>query len=294
MKIGITGASGFVGSHLIKRFQKLDHNLSLISRSGKLDSIKSERVEIFKGTVDDIDALEKAFTGCDIVYHLVGLIVETRENSFEQTVSVGTQKVVEAAKKAGVTRIVYISALGTSENAKTAYHRTKYKAEQAIINSGIDYVIFRPSVIYGPGDGFVSMLSSIIRKAPMTPVIGDGKYLLQPVSIDDLTLACERILNRPQAWRKIIDIAGEERLEYLEILNIIKSVLKINRPNFFIPITVMKFIGLILEKIMKPAPLTKDQMIMLEMGNIGDITSMKGLLEIDPKKFEIELLKYMR
>ena len=184
--------------------------------------------------------------------------------------------------------------MGTSVDAKSKYHQTKYIAEKAIISSGLDWVIFRPSVVYGPGDGFISMLTKMIKLLPFTPVIGSGRYKLQPFFIDDLTDAMVQGLSVEYAKGKIFDVGGARQLEYLEILTILKRVLGKKRVNFYMPTLVMKKIAALLELFLSPAPLTRDQLIMMEAGNIGDNGQLNRIFGISPIEFERGLLKYMR
>jgi len=291
VKVAVTGASGFVGRHLVRQLLVDGHEVTALYHSVPLDLPK---VESRQGSVEDTHSLAIAFEGQQAVFHLVGLIAETRTQTFESTVAQGTRNVVEACRRVGVKKLLYLSALGTSPYARTKYHRTKHRAEQAIIASGIDYVIFRASVIYGPGDGFVSLLTGLIKKLPFTPVIGSGRYRLQPIFIDDLTRAMSTALEAGQVSRKIIDLAGPEILEYLQILDIIKVTLRRKRMNFFIPLALMRPMAFVLEKLMKPAPLTRDQLTMMEMGNTGDITRMREMFGVNPISFEDGLKTYMR
>ena len=294
MRIIVTGGTGFVGRKLVNRLLAKDHSVTVIARREPAEDIFDADVTFLAGSVHDPISLEGAFQGADVVYHLVGIIAETKTDTFEKTVAQGTRNVVDACLRTKVTKLLYLSAMGTSIEAPTAYHRTKFAAEQAVTASGIDFVIFRPSVIFGPGDGFVSLLTRLIKMSPVTPVIGDGKYKLQPVYIDDVVLAMVQSLATPEAIGKIIELGGPEKLEYLEILNIIKRVLGKSRVNFHIPIWVMKPIAVCLEKIIKPAPITRDQLAMMKMGNTGDIELMMKLFVIDPVSFEDGLRKYLR
>lgn len=294
MRIAITGASGFIGSNIVKRLLQDNHQLTLLSHRANPQTSAMPNVKTVAGSTDNDDSLKSAFSGADVIIHLVGIIVETRTKSFQKTVIEGTQNVIQAAQQVGVSKIVYLSALGTSDKAQTKYHKSKYAAERAIINSGLEFIIFRPSLVYGAGDGFVSMLSSQIKKLPFAPVIGSGKYLFQPIYIDDLCEAVGRCLTNSNCLGKIIDLAGDERLEYLEILDNIKKALGKKRMNFHIPLTVMRFVARFLEMFLKPAPVTVDQMTMLEMGNIGDNSFMKNEFNIQPIKFSVGLGKYLR
>ena len=294
MKIAVTGGTGFIGRNLVARLVGDGHQLTVLARHTILPKASFDSVDFVEGSVTQPETLPAALNGADIVYHLVGIIAETATNTFQKTIVGGTENVVETCLAAGVRRIIYLSAMGVTANAVTNYHKTKYCAEQTVINSGLEHVIFRPSVVYGEGDGFVSMLRRMIRVSPVTPVVGTGRYPLQPVYIDDLIEAMAGALTVETARNKIIEIGGPEKLEYMEILNIIKRVLGKSRMNIRIPIGVMRLIAGLLEKVMTPAPLTRDQLAMMEMGNTGDISDMKKLFSIDPIKFEDGLRKYLR
>ena len=294
MKVAVTGASGFVGQHLVKRLLDDNHEVTALIRSGRLEESLSRRVNEYYGSVEDTASMVAAFGGQEAVIHLVGLIAETKTKTFEKTVAQGTANLVDACRAAGIRKIVFLSALGTAPNAQTKYHRTKYAAEQVISKSGLDFTILRASVIFGPGDGFISLLSRLISKMPFTPVIGDGRYQLQPIFIDDLTRSMAGALAAKEASGEIIDLAGPEKLEYLEILDILKSVMGKRKMNFFVPVALMRPMAFLLEKLMKPAPLTRDQLVMMEMGNTGDITKMRELLGIEPTSLENGLRTYMR
>ena len=210
MKIGITGGFGFVGKHLLTRLAKEQYQLVLLSNRNRDLPDDEQDIAIKSGMVEDVPSLIEAFKGCDTIIHLVGLIAETKTKTFDKTVVLGTGNVVTAAKKTGVKQLIYLSALGTNQQAGSRYHQTKYQAEQAIMNSGLNYTILRPSVIYGPGDGFISLLTKMINRSPITPVIGDGRYRLQPVFINDVTEALMQSISNESVKNTIITLAGPE------------------------------------------------------------------------------------
>lgn len=294
MRVAVTGGTGFVGRNLVGRLVAEGHDVTILTHRGSAEGIFDAQPRLVRGSISDIASLKAAFEGNQAVYHLVGIIAETKTQTFEKTVVEGTTNVVEACRQSGVNRLIYLSAMGTGENVPSKYHQTKYLAEQTVRASGIDYVIYRPSVIYGLGDGFVSMLTNMVTSLPITPVVGKGKYKLQPVYIDDVVFALAQGLTNERALNQTIEIGGPDQLEYVQILSIIKKVLNKSRLNFHIPVWVMKAAASVLEKILRPAPITRDQLIMMEMGNIGDISKMKELFLIDPIEFEQGLRKYLR
>ncbi len=291
MKIGITGATGFVGSHLLKRITEQNHDVKILVHENRNSHGYGDNVELCYGSIDDVNSLKAFCEGLDALYHLVGIIAETKTKTFEKTVALGTKNIVNAAIEKKVKKFVYLSAVGTSEESLSKYHQTKFIAEQAVIKSQIPFVIFRPSILYGQGDGFISMLVQLIRYSPFVPVIGTGKYKMQPLYIDDLTTMMTSVENTEN---EIIEVGGPEKLEYLKILDILKKVLGKKRMNFFLPTLFMKFVASLLERIVKPAPITKDQLLMMELGSTCDLTKMNKLFSIDPVSLEDGLQKYMR
>jgi len=286
VKIAVTGATGFVGRNLVNRLLKENHEVTVLTNRKPAQDFFGGKVREISGSVHNPSELLPLFQEIQVVYHLVGIIAENRTNTFQKTVAEGTKNVVTACHRAGVKRIIYLSALGASESAQTAYHKTKYLAEQSVKSSGLEWVIFRASIIYGKGDGFLTIMSKVIRVLPFVPIFGNGKYKLQPIHIDDLTEALAQAAVNPNAIGQIIDLGGPEQLEYLQVMNYIKKAMGKRRLNFHIPFGVIKPVAALMELFLKPAPLTKDQLTMLKMGNTGDISKMKELFGIEPIRFE--------
>ncbi|PKK84935.1 MAG: NAD-dependent dehydratase [candidate division Zixibacteria bacterium HGW-Zixibacteria-1] len=294
MKIAVTGASGFIGRNLVAELSGRGHSLRLLSHRRQPAADSGHSVEIVEANVHDSDSLSEAFKNIEVVYHLVGIIAETRRLTFDKTVVEGTYNVVSACREQGVKRLIYLSAAGASADARSKYHQSKWKAEEAVRNSGLDYTIFRPSVVFGEGDGFVGMLVGMIGRFPLIPVIGNGRYELQPVYINDLTKVMSDTLENRQTVNRIFEIGGPEVLEYRQIITILKRVLNKRRGSLYLPLWLMKINAAILEKIMKPAPVTKDQLIMLEAGNRADNSRLIKIFDIKLTSFEDGIRKYMR
>jgi NADH dehydrogenase len=286
VKVAVTGGTGFVGRHLVNRLLKDNHEITVLTHLKSADNLFASKVRLVSGSVDSTAEMVPAFQGAAMVFHLIGIIAETRTKTFEKTVAQGTRNVMTACREAGVKKIFYLSALGTSSNAVNAYFRTKFVAEETVKDSRLNWTIFRPSIIYGQGDGFLTLISKLIKLSPIVPIFGSGNYRMQPVYIDDLTEAMAKAALMPGSNGQTIDIGGPERLEYVTVINKIKKALKKKRLNIHIPFAVITPVAALLEKLLKPAPLTKDQLSMLKMGSVGDITAMRTLLGIEPRKFE--------
>ena len=137
----------------------------------------------------------------------------------------------------------------------------------------------------------MTIMSKIIRGLPFVPIFGDGKYKLQPIHIDDVAEAMAQAAINTKAVGQIIDLGGPEQLEYVQVISYLKKALGKKRSNFHIPLGVIRPVAGLMELFLKPAPLTRDQLTMLKMGNTGDISKMKSLFGIEPIRFENGLKK---
>lgn len=273
MKVFLTGATGFVGKGILARLQQEGYSSVCLVRPGsqKNRSMKEDGrdgVAWAAGDLFDPPSLAAAMQDCDAVIHLVGIIREQpgKGVTFSRVHVEGTRNVLEAAKQAGIKRFVHMSALGARENATSAYHRTKYAAEQLVQNSGIPHVIFRPSVIFGPGDEFVNMLADLVRM-PVTPVIGDGSYPLQPVARETVADVFVQALTLDSAVNRIYETGGPAPISYGQILDEIGAVIGKSRVRkAHIPLGLMKPVVNLMEGF-SFFPITNTQLTMLLEGN---------------------------
>jgi uncharacterized protein YbjT (DUF2867 family) len=293
-KIAVLGGSGFIGTHLTLFLLQMGYRLRLLHHRTDPDYVSPRgQIESVPGSIDDQESLERCFAGCSRVYHLVGIIAETRTNTFQRTVAEGTRRVVDAARKAGVKKIFYLSALGASDDAEIAYFRTKWEAEQAVRESGLGYTIFRPSIVYGVRDEFINKIASMVKYLPVVPVIGDGRYRFQPVYVEELAAIMAHASRLDRTNGKIYEVGGPEQLTYMEILDIIKRVLGRKRLTVHIPISWVMMAAAVTEKVLKPAPLTRDQIRMLEKESVCDNTVVEKEFGVTFSRFELQLQKYL-
>ncbi len=209
MRILVTGATGFIGRHLVQALGRQHHDLVLTSRTPKagtgghdwrtIDFAKAHSPDDWRDLVENID----------LVINAVGIFKPTRSQSFVALHDRAPRALFEASKRAGVKRIIQISALGTDESATSAYHLSKQRADDALARLGVEWVVLRPSLIIGDGGEswrFFKALASL----PVTPVIGDGTQPLQPVAIEDVTKAVLASIHRPEAVGCQINLVGAE------------------------------------------------------------------------------------
>src|SRR5262249_33944034 len=154
----LTGGNGFVGSHLTRELVRLGHEVVQIARNPRPseETQSNPLVSFFPASIDDEDALAKAFEGSASVAHLAGINREIETQTYERIHVEGTRKVVAAVKRAGVKKIVLSSFLRARPNCGSAYHESKWASEEIVRNSGLDYTILKAGVIYGHGDQMLS------------------------------------------------------------------------------------------------------------------------------------------
>ncbi len=220
MKILVTGGTGFVGSGVRRELLALGHDLRLLLRpvsAGKIDA--REGVEVIEGNVLDSHACLRATQDCDAVVHMVGIRREFPQEGFtyEAMHTEATYAVIDAARRNGVQRAVFMSGLGAHKDATSGYHRTKAESEEIVKSSGMRWTIFRPSVIFGPGDEFHPLIADLVHRS-IVPVIDGGKALLQPVSLRNVAGPVARSLTMPETQGKVFEVGGPERYAFVDIM----------------------------------------------------------------------------
>ncbi len=303
MKILVTGATGFVGREILQQLHSSGHAIRVLARDANSLSAKNAasrcNAEIHAGDVLRPVTLESGMTGIDAVIHLVGIISEVAEQTFEHVHTDGTRNIVTAAKRAGVKRFVQMSALGTRPNAASRYHQTKWAAEELVRASGLDWTIFRPSIIYGPGDLFVNLFANMSRLSPVIPVMGSGQGKLQPVPVRDVARCFVQSLTEPRSIGQTYNVCGRDAFTFHQILDQILEVTDRRRMKLQLPLPLARLMAAALEflfgKVLhRSPPLNRDQLILLQEDNVGDGRPASELFGLKPVSFRAEIAGYLR
>jgi NADH dehydrogenase len=264
----VTGAAGFVGPHVVHtlRAQELPVR-ALVRNRARGSRLATWGAELVEGDVTDPSSLRAALAGVDTVVHLVSIIKGAR-GDFERVMAQGTRNLVAAAQEAGVRRIVLSSALGVDERTKdrVPYFAAKWEMEKAVKASGLEYVIFRPSFIFGKDGGALPTFVRLARFAPVTPIVGPGTQRLQPIWVEDVAAYYARALELPEASGRTFEIGGPDAPTWNEFWDRLKRVLGSRRPSVHLPFAVMRIQAALTEKL-PGAPVTRDQLTMLELGD---------------------------
>jgi NADH dehydrogenase len=217
--------------------------------------------------VTDPESLVRAASGCDVVVHLVAIIAGSPED-YERVMAQGTRSLVSAAKAAAVRRFVLMSALGVTEETKslTPYYGAKWAMEQAVEQSDLEYVIFRPSFVFGPGGGAITEFARLVRRLPAIPVVGSGERRLQPIYVDDVAAFFDRAVDLPEAANRTFELGGPEVVTWNELWARLAKALGKRRPTVHLPVGLLRAQAVVMEKLPKPL-VTRDQLTMLEAGD---------------------------
>jgi NADH dehydrogenase len=279
-KVFVTGGSGFVGSSVIAALLRAGHAVHALTNKRPLPPQPS--LTSFRGDLFDPASLDTAMASCDAVIHLVGIIMEhpARGITFERMHHQGTVAVVDAAKRNGIRRFVQMSALGVRPDAVSEYHKTKFRAEQYLRASGLDFTIFQPSLIHGPRGDFMKMEATWARGRapaplffqPFMPYFGGSRAgLLQPVYVEDVARAFVEALDKPETIGQTYPLAGPDQITWPQLHAIVaEAVVGHRRLIASIPIPIAKL--LVATGIAPVLGFNRDQLIMSQENNTADMT----------------------
>lgn len=289
----VTGASGFVGRHLLPRLQDRGHRVRGLCRTPPSEPPPA-RLGWWRCDIVRADRLAGAAEGCDVVVHLAG-VTESGEHGFRSVHVTGTRNVVAEAERAGVKRFIQVSTVGAQADARSEFCRTKFQAEGVVRQCGLEYVIFRPSVIYGPDDHFTTALALLLRRLPVFPVLGIGGMRLQPVSIEDVTDVLAQAVERPDVVGRTFEVAGPERLKFTKIVRIVARQLDLRRPIVQLPSPLSGVALTLMDRLGLPAPLTPQQLDLLRESSLLSRREnpLRTVFRVEPLPFRVAVADYL-
>ena len=216
IRIVVVGASGFVGKNLRKFLHEL--NLDVLAISRKNFRKHASEVKITSTNLLE-PKLQSKLKNYDALIHLIGIGRQTPKSTFEEINLNLTKDVIKTCKNVGIKKIIFISGLGVSRSNKSDYFVSKYKAEREIINSGLDYTIFRASYIMGKTDYLTKALSRQMKKGTIV-IPGSGKYRLQPIFVLDVAKIILEAILWKKFSKKIIDLVGPQKISFEDFVKL--------------------------------------------------------------------------
>jgi NADH dehydrogenase len=268
VKVLVTGGTGYVGQHVVHALRAQERPVrALVRDPRRAAALAGLGCELAGGDVTDPQSLRRAVEGCQVVVHLVA-IRRGRPADFERIMAQGTRDLLAAARDAGVSRFVHMSAAGTSEStaAVVPYFRAKWETEQLVRDSGLEHVIFRPSFVFGPDGGVLPLFVRQVRYSPVTPVVGSGLHRVQPIWVDDVAEFFAAAVDKPEAAKRIFELGGPDVVTWNELYARIAKVLGKRRGRLNLPTGLIRGVATATERL-PGAPITRDELAMIEIGD---------------------------
>ena len=292
VKIAVVGATGFVGSHLIPYLVASGHRVIAISRSGRrlpdwTDEVEARAADI---TADDLD---EPLAGADGVVHLAAIPRETGGRRFDDVNVRGTRRVVQAAERIGVSRFVHLSVLGVADDPKLAYLYSKWRGEQAVRSSELDWIVLRPSLMFGTGDGLFNLVKTTLRwwSPGVVAIPGSGDTRFQPLSADDLAIAVEKSLTDADRSRTVYELGGPAYLSYRDIVDEVMRVTGMRRLRVGVPIPLISALTAVTDRVLPIFPVSHDQIASLQRPNYTELDAFERAFGVEPRPVDLSYLR---
>lgn len=282
MRVLVTGATGFVGRHVVPALIEAGHSVRAIARGRHRVALPVD-AELVRGSVTDPDLLRQAADGMDACVHLVAIIVERGEETFSLVNHLGTAAVVRALADAGVERLVHQSALGASPDPRFPYLRSKWMGEEAVRSSGLDWTVLRPSVLFGPGAGFFRPIVWTLRWMPVYPLPAGGRTRFRPLAVSDLAGCIVRALEGA-ASKETVDLGGPDELTFRQIAEVCAHALGKRRAMLPVPVWAARPFAAT-QRFRREPLVTNPQLDMVALDNTCDPADLERAFGFPPQSF---------
>ena len=282
-RLVVLGGTGFIGSHLLAQLANDGHRITVLSRNREqrrainvLPNVRTISTDVY-----DRKSLETHIAGHDAVINLVGILNETGGNTFTHAHVDLTATLIAACRQAGVRRIHLMSSLNAGNKAST-YLKTRGEAEAQVRNSGLDWTIYRPSVVYGEGDSLVSRFLKLLKMGPVLP-LARPHAVFAPVFVGNVAAAIRRCLDDRASIGQIFELYGPDNLELVALVRRIRDAAGLRR--FVLPLPdALGHLQAIAAELIPGKPFSRDNFRSLGVDSVG---SRDGLAElgITPRRF---------
>lgn len=286
MRILITGATGQIGKKLTAALENSGHQVRILIRNSQpSQKTFSNKTEFAIGDLQNTETLEKALVNVNTIIHLAAITHTNDHESYYRINTKGTENILRAAEKKGISNFIFISSRTASAEGG-AYAHSKLLAEEAVKKTALNWVILRPSEVYGAStEEAISKLVNIIKISPVVPIIGDGNYLLNPVHVDDLIQTIAVITYNNVYSKKIYNIAGPEEISYNNLVDKIAKIFNLKRTKIHIPVSLAEHAAYLFS-LLGMNILVRDQIPRLLSPKTGNITEAKNDLGFNPRSLE--------
>lgn len=287
----ITGTTGYIGRHLVARLVEKGERPRCLVRNLRraADILPADKVDLAQGDTTNMTSLETAVEGIDTIVHAAFITADHKQssgNQYEATNVQGTSHLIAAAKAAGVKRIIEISGLGTRPDKPGSYMQGRYLAEKMLKESGLDWTIIQPSVLFGKDAPFIKGLADLIRTSPVVPLIGGGKVMFQPIYVEDVVTVIMQVLDDPaRTNNKTYTIGGPAYYSFTQIIDALMHAMHKRRIKAPAPSSLVGLGSAVMEMVLPKPPLTKAAMTLFTFDNTTDLNSVERDFGFAPMSF---------
>ncbi|MCY4145137.1 MAG: NAD(P)H-binding protein [Chloroflexi bacterium] len=295
----VTGATGLVGRHLIRRLMRAAVPLRCLLTERQLrrlpwDAAAPYAPEIVVGSLQDDEASFRAVTGCHAVIHLSNAFWWGGQRDLDRLERVGTANLATAARASRVGRIITVSQLGASPSSAYSLHRVKGQMESLLRNSGVAYTIIRSGIVYGPEDAFINHIAGMLRLNPLFFFMpGRGEAVLHPIYIDDLVEALYRSLSRVRLVDATVEIGGAEYMSLLDLIRTVMRVTGMRRAIVPLPPYLLRATAGFYSLLLPRALMTSQWLDILAANRAAPLSAVFDYFGFLPRRFEETLLDYL-
>ncbi len=294
----ITGAAGYIGRHLVARLVAQGERPRCLvrdmNRAKKI--LPADKVELVQGATTSPASLDAAVQGIDTIVHAAFLTADRKQsagNEYEKTNVQGTANLLKAAKRAGVKRIIEMGGLGTKPDKPGSYMQGRYLAEKMLKESGLDWTIIQPSVLFGKDAPFIKGLADLIRTAPIVPLIGGGKTMFQPIYVEDVVTIIIKVLEDPaRTTNKTYTIGGPAYYSFTQVIDALLQTMHKQRIKVPAPRSLVGIGAAAMEAVLPKPPLTKAAMTLFTFDNTTDLKSVERDFGFTPMSFTTYLKEH--
>ncbi|HRL11010.1 MAG TPA: NAD(P)H-binding protein [Aggregatilineales bacterium] len=292
----VTGATGFIGRHLVTELVARGHVVRLLVPPQRLKHVTwdREKVEVIEGTLQDEEAVYRAVSGVHVIYHLENALWWGRPRNLQRVELVGTRSLATSARSARVGRIITLSQLGASPASAYTLMKIKGQVEEMVRSSGLAYTIIRSGVVFGEDDAFINHIGMMLASNPLFFLMpGRGEIVLHPIYIDDLVQILINALSAIDTVDTTIEVGGAE---YTTLRDLILTVMRVtgqNRVIVPVPPYAMRWFSTIYGRLLPRTLITPQWLDLLATNRTARLGNAYDYFRVRPRRFEDTLMTYL-
>jgi len=297
MPVLVTGAAGLVGIHTCRELTKNGWQVRALVRDPARAAMALGQlpVEFRVGDARDASTLRSSLSGCGAVVHLAAIAIEKKGESYRESNTAATERLISAARAENVQRILFMSQNGADSRSPYPFLRSKGVAQDTIKTSGLRWTIFRPSVIFGPEDQFVNVLGRLIRLTPkIFPLPNGGSARFQPIAADDVARVVRLSLEKKETLGQVYELGGAVPLTLREMTERILTAMGTTRKLVSVPVKVLRPLVALAQKVLPNPPVTPGLLDLLALDNTVARNALTDTFKIVPIPFAADELQYLR